>query len=421
MNDSFLDDLRAALNSLFNLSQLAQNPLCRLFNLKDPFESPAQLQRILKDALSEQKPKYGEPRKSSKWQIYELLSLRYLQQFSQKEVASQLGISISKLNRMQQTAIETLAIYLWEKYDLNPGESLPALREKAATGETASSDEIAPVGNPSEYFWAARASVDESTSLSVHLEKVIGLIQPLLDRYAIRVEQRFPADLPGLMVHPLALQQIMINSLTCMVQYLQSGLVRLQAERWEHSVRIEITGSSEPSHQIEFPQDVQTNLKIAGELASVSGGKMTTSRQESMITIQIELPSRPSVPILVVDDSKDFIRLVDHFVENAPYRLYSETDPHKAIDRAKEVGAMVLIVDVMMPGLDGWNLLQFLRNDPGTTHIPVVVSSILRQEELALLLGADAFLPKPVNQQDFLLTLARLTVPRAGKPDLPIE
>jgi CheY-like chemotaxis protein len=223
------------------------------------------------------------------------------------------------------------------------------------------------------------------------------------------------------MVHPLALQQIMINSLTCMVQYLQSGLVRLQAERWEHSVRIEITGSSEPSHQIEFPQDVQTNLKIAGELASVSGGKMTTSRQESMITIQIELPSRPSVPILVVDDSKDFIRLVDHFVENAPYRLYSETDPHKAIDRAKEVGAMVLIVDVMMPGLDGWNLLQFLRNDPGTTHIPVVVSSILRQEELALLLGADAFLPKPVNQQDFLLTLARLTVPRAGKPDLPIE
>ena len=59
-------------------------------------------------------------------------------------------------------------------------------------------------------------------------------------------------------------------------------------------------------------------------------------------------------------------------------------------------------MDLMMPGVDGWEVLNQIRENPLTNAIPVVVVSILPQESLALTLGANAFLQKPINQNDFL-------------------
>ena len=65
----------------------------------------------------------------------------------------------------------------------------------------------------------------------------------------------------------------------------------------------------------------------------------------------------------------------------------------------------------MMPQLDGWELLGRLRQHPRTSYIPIVVHTILPQEELALSLGASAFIQKPVTRQAFLAALDQLTRP----------
>ncbi len=59
----------------------------------------------------------------------------------------------------------------------------------------------------------------------------------------------------------------------------------------------------------------------------------------------------------------------------------------------------------MLPGVDGWELLDNLREEPDTHHIPVIVCSILPEEPLALALGASCFLRKPVSQLEFLAAL----------------
>ena len=69
-----------------------------------------------------------------------------------------------------------------------------------------------------------------------------------------------------------------------------------------------------------------------------------------------------------------------------------------------------ILVDVMMPQMDGWEVLGQLRQHPLTNYIPIVVHTILAQEELALSLGASALLRKPVTRQNFLAVLDRLTV-----------
>jgi CheY-like chemotaxis protein len=71
------------------------------------------------------------------------------------------------------------------------------------------------------------------------------------------------------------------------------------------------------------------------------------------------------------------------------------------------VSPQAILLDVMMPQVDGWKVLARLRQHPATEQIPVIVCTIMAQEELALALGAGGFLRKPVSRQDFLDALDR--------------
>jgi CheY-like chemotaxis protein len=67
-----------------------------------------------------------------------------------------------------------------------------------------------------------------------------------------------------------------------------------------------------------------------------------------------------------------------------------------------------MTLDLMMPGRDGWDLMQIPLNQPGTSSIPIIVCTVLKQKELALSLGAAAFLEKLFSQQTLLSTLNAL-------------
>jgi CheY-like chemotaxis protein len=78
---------------------------------------------------------------------------------------------------------------------------------------------------------------------------------------------------------------------------------------------------------------------------------------------------------------------------------------------AEELFPKVIVLDVMMPQIDGWELLASLRQHPNTSHIPVVVCTILPQEDMALSLGASGFVRKPVTRHIFLAALDRQVAP----------
>jgi CheY-like chemotaxis protein len=88
-----------------------------------------------------------------------------------------------------------------------------------------------------------------------------------------------------------------------------------------------------------------------------------------------------------------------------PYRVVTAQTGHEAIDLARQLHPDVITLDLMMPDQDGWDLLQVLLNQVDTQGIPIIVCSVLRQKDLALSLGATAFLEKPVTQQALLSAL----------------
>jgi CheY-like chemotaxis protein len=72
---------------------------------------------------------------------------------------------------------------------------------------------------------------------------------------------------------------------------------------------------------------------------------------------------------------------------------------------AQELRPQAILLDVMLPGMDGWETLARLRRHPATERLPVIICTILPEEQLALALGASAFLRKPLAREELLQAL----------------
>jgi len=127
-------------------------------------------------------------------------------------------------------------------------------------------------------------------------------------------------------------------------------------------------------------------------------------------------------PILVIDDDPQSRELVSAILGEADFEVLSAPDGASGIELARTARPAVIILDMMMPGIDGINTLQTLKRDPVLKDIPVVAitaSSDLTYAEKAFRAGALFFLPKPFRAAS-LLRVVELAAERAEK-DTPMQ
>ena len=106
--------------------------------------------------------------------------------------------------------------------------------------------------------------------------------------------------------------------------------------------------------------------------------------------------------VLVVDDFEGLSQLLKRYL--AGYRCYvvAAADGASGLGMARELQPDAVILDVMMPDMDGWEVLQRLRNHPDTQHIAVIICSVFNDPGLAHALGASSFLSKPIKREDII-------------------
>jgi CheY-like chemotaxis protein len=119
-------------------------------------------------------------------------------------------------------------------------------------------------------------------------------------------------------------------------------------------------------------------------------------------------PANLSNTILAVDDDPKVINLYERYLKPHGYQVVSLTDPKLAIERVKEVKPFAITLDIMMPDKDGWAVMRELKNDPETRAIPIIICSILENQEKGFSLGASDYLVKPFLQEDMINALNRL-------------
>jgi signal transduction histidine kinase/DNA-binding response OmpR family regulator len=111
--------------------------------------------------------------------------------------------------------------------------------------------------------------------------------------------------------------------------------------------------------------------------------------------------------VLVVEDNLSAAALLSSMLRRAGYRVHVVRDGSEALEKAAELRPLAITLDVLLPGLDGWEVLRRLKSGPQTRDIPVVVVSVVDNRSLGITLGADDYLVKPIGRQALLQALGR--------------
>ena len=124
--------------------------------------------------------------------------------------------------------------------------------------------------------------------------------------------------------------------------------------------------------------------------------------------------------ILVVDDEKDIIELLQYNLEKEGYRISCAYSGEKCLENVKTELPDLILLDLMLPEIDGLDVCKFLKNNPQTSHIPIIMLTAKGEETdivLGLELGADDYITKPFKVRELLARVK--TVLRRTKINIP--
>ena len=401
-DSEFARELHRALLSAYDPAELIRSPLIDTFSLRRQMDAPAALRRIFQDAIAALKPDDATPPHADAWRTYHILQYRYIELIPQREIAKGMALSVRHFRRHEVTALQTLANYLWTHHGL----------QFRSTGAVPAQEEASTAGaHEDEMQWLRSSQGSEATDIGAVVRAALNTVQPLLAGTGVGVRADVPDSSPPLAVQTISLRQALVNILSAAAACVPGGHIEVAALAHASPVSIHIKPSSGPGAAAQIGCDGRESLEMARRLVALSGGTLELAPGDAPqvpFTATLYLPRVQEFGVLIIDDNADTQRLFRRYLEGTRYSCLGAADPHDALALAAELGPKIIILDVMLPGMDGWEVLGRLREHPATRMTPIIVCTILPQERLALTLGAAAFLRKPVSRADLLSTLHQL-------------
>jgi DNA-binding response OmpR family regulator len=126
--------------------------------------------------------------------------------------------------------------------------------------------------------------------------------------------------------------------------------------------------------------------------------------------------------ILIADDHPHGVELLEAYLSGTPYEFRTATNGEEALKTIRDWRPDVVLLDIMMPRLSGFEVCKRLRQDPVTRKIGVIMITALDQPadvDRAVDAGTDDFLTKPINQAELLIRIRALLKSREQSDDLP--
>lgn len=393
----FLAELRRALPNLYDPAWLRRSPLLTLFALTGEANPPAALRKRIIEGIQALCPDDDTPPFAPEWRIYHILTYRYIEQSSQGSVAATLGLSIRQLRRQERRAEQVLADALWDACHL---QSAAAQWQKSLAAE-------AQATLAHDLDWLRETQAAESVRVIDLLRSAVGIVSPLAQRSAVTIALEAPEDLPLVAGRGAALRQALLTLLTAAIRSAPGGRVQVTTSASEGEVQVLVEGivhgASPPS-----PQELAESLAMARQLSELGGGDIiepTCLAMDCTFAAALVLPTLARATILFVDDNVDALRLFERYLAGSRYQFIGARSAEQALELAARYEPEAIVLDVMLPGVDGWDLLGRLREHPQVGCIPVIVCTILPEELLARALGAADFLRKPLTREALLAAL----------------
>lgn len=390
MPETFEKQVQECLSNLYDIVQLQSNPLAQSIapDVGGLRRVQAVRERVI-DLVEHLRPTQDASLKSKKARSYNILLLRYIEEQTIRDVMYQLALSERQYYREHRNAIKAITQVIWDQLNKTVA---PHRKEITVATEA----QLANVNSQ-------KTAIDASTFLL----DIIAAINNLATQNHFVLENITTDPLQLKTDLPILRQTLLWIITRLIIHHHSSGKIQLSAENEDAICNICINVETDVGVDV---SKIKIQLKDNDTLEPMLQALDTTvSYTQSSNQVQIKLSILLEFrEVLIIDDNPDALDLLTRYMADSPYKVFTARDAEQGIQLAQAMKPWIVVLDVMLPKRDGWEVLQTLKNHPSTRHIPVLICSVLENPELAYSLGATAFLKKPPDRLAFLEMLNQL-------------
>ena len=270
------------------------------------------------------------------------------------------------------------------------------------------------------------------------LEDAASMLRERAALHGIALEVAVEAGIADLYTDRLRLKQVLLNLMTNAVKFTgDGGSVAVRAVRAGAEIEITVTdtgiGVPETERERIFESFQQggrgpareegtgLGLTLCRRIVDLLGGRMWLDSEVGVgSTFGFTLPARvsetaattdagePLGNVVVIEDDRPSLALLSAYLTGAALTVTEARDGQSGLDAVRRARPVAVLLDIRLPGIDGWTVLQALKSDPETRDVPVIVVSIVDERARGAALGAAGYLVKPVSRDALLNALTAL-------------
>jgi len=406
VRETFARWVHDACSHLYDSHHLQNHPLGSLltpaYAESDGFQRSQLLRRILLDAIQSLRPQPKTPAQSYDWRLYSLLELRYLERLNPTEAMQQLSLSKSQFFRDQARALELVSDLLW-RHVQTPEEAIRAIQGQHSP--------VVDVGAVGVGDADVQMAFPETTWRLIHLaellEDLLPIVQPLADRHQTVVEVHSLYNLPPVRGNRVMLRQVLLSVLTyAITSTAQKVVVQGASEPGQTMLSFHFGLETEEGTADESAPAQGSRLTLAAQVMEAVGGVLSEQRQSEAQTIVLRWPATRQKTLLMIDDNQGLAELFRRYLTSGPWQIVWAKNGGEARQALDRMTPSVILLDIMMPEEDGWEILLEMQQHPVARQAPILICSVVNEPSLAESLGAAGYLAKPISQEALLAALA---------------
>ncbi len=273
------------------------------------------------------------------------------------------------------------------------------------------------------------------------VHSVLSTMSGIVKDKPIELRQNIEPSTPTVRADAIRIRQVMINLLSNAAKFTEEGAITVEVAPYKEEgrtmVQISVSDTGpgislkdqeklfQPFSQVDASPTRKSGgtglgLSICKQLINMHGGQIWVESEEGrgstfhftlpLYQREVEVSTENTRTIMTIDDDMQVIGLYERYLQPQGYQIVPLTDPSRAVEAARRIKPFAITLDIMMPGTDGWTVLEALKSNNDTRNIPVIICSIVEDVEKGYTLGASDYLVKPILEEDLVNSLDRVNL-----------
>jgi len=381
--------VKDALTNMYDFAALETHPLNDV-GIDPPSDYKGSrgdfLKSVLLDCINSLKPEDREyDPLSIEWRTYEILCNRYIENLNYAELEKQLSLGERQIRRNLKKAIRAIAFILWDRIQ----------------------------------YEKSQESFDKSSGFSINREiiDIVQVVKSVLDLLRNHFEHQsvtvnFSPSAESYLINNdrIILRQMIIRIFHLLLQKSKCKQIDLMIMQELEGINLQFLLPDKKFNMDQFLTYLHSQENMIHQWLKELNILLDGMPTNEGFRIILRFLTQEKKLVLIVDDQEPALKMYERYLSKTEFKIYGVSKATKVLNKAIELKPALILLDIMMPKLDGWEILQSLRVNEKTKHIPIIVCSAWAEPELAKSLGADHFLKKPITQKELLDVLHKMVL-----------